>query len=336
MDKIHAQVEAILSPVYLVGGSVRDELMGVEPKDYDFITPHKPDMIEHKIREVKRRPFLTGKRFGTIGVKLGGHMIEITTFRTERYRTGNRKPEVEFVSDIADDLSRRDFTINAIAKRGNELIDPFNGRGDITDRVIRCVGAAVLRFGEDPLRMLRAARFSAQLGFAIERETYESAKKMSAMILYVSKERWVAELDSLLVSPDVHGGLRSLMDMGLLRFMIPELVVQRGQKSDAHVDTHDMWEHTVAITSLTPCDAVVRWAALLHDIAKHFVRTEQNGQITYGAYEMLGSEMVLRLGKYLRWSNKRIEEVSELVRYQSDDANPIRDAHLRMPGKIEE
>jgi len=327
MDDIVEQVDRIISPVYLVGGCVRDSLMGIDPKDYDFITPHKPDIIEHKIRQVNRKPFLTGKRFGTIGMKIGGHLVEITTFRTERYRDGSRKPEVEFINDVTSDLSRRDFTINAIAKKGKEIIDPFNGREDIEKKLIRCVGDPASRFKEDPLRMLRAARFSAQLGFTIEPVTFQSAARFSYTILNVSKERWIAELDTLLVSPSVDRGLNDLMDMGLFRYMIPELSLQKNYGSEDMYDDTDLWRHTVHVTSSTPRDVDVRWAALLHNMARPFVRVEEDGRNIYLKHNILSYEMVVRLGKYLRWSNKRIETVSTLVREQLRNGSFLKNSH---------
>ncbi len=325
MDKIYEQVEKIISPVYMVGGSIRDELMGIEPKDYDFITPHDPDAIEQKIRDVKRKPFLTGKRFGTIGVKIGGHLVEITTFRTERYQRGNRKPEVEFVNDIMADLGRRDFTINAMAKRGEKLIDPFNGQGDIKKRIIKCVGNATSRFREDPLRMLRAARFSAQLGFNIDETTFKSAAKLNYKILQVSKERWVMELDRLLLSPYVDRGLNNLMDTGLFRYMIPELFLQKNYNQNSKYHAYNLWKHTVRVTNLAPLEINLRWAALLHDMAKPFVRVEKEDRSVYAKHDILGHELVIRLGNYLRWSNKRIEIVSNLVKDHLRDDSPLRD-----------
>ncbi|MBN2515617.1 MAG: CCA tRNA nucleotidyltransferase [Deltaproteobacteria bacterium] len=326
MDDIVAQVDRIISPVYLVGGCVRDSLMGIDPKDYDFMTPHNPDIIEHKIRQMNRKPFLTGKRFGTIGMKISGHLVEITTFRTERYRDGSRKPDVEFVNDIKSDLGRRDFTINAIAKKGEEIIDPFNGREDIEKKIIKCVGDPALRFKEDPLRMLRAARFSAQLGFTIDRVTFESAARLCYTILNVSKERWVAELDNLLVAPAVDRGLNDLMDMGLFRYMIPELSLQKNYDQDSIHGDGDLWQHTVHVTSSTPRDINVRWAALLHNVARPFVRVEKDGKKIYMKHDSLSYEMAVRLGKYLRWSNKRVETVSNLVKEQLQNDSPLKNS----------
>lgn len=324
MNEIYEQINSIISPIYMVGGSVRDALMGVEPKDYDFITPHEPDTIEQSIRKAGRKPFLTGKRFGTIGVKISGHLVEITTFRTERYSEGSRKPDVEFVTDIVSDLSRRDFTINAIAKKDGELIDPFNGQRDIQRKIIRCVGEAPARFIEDPLRMLRAARFSAQLGFTVDQTIYEAVRQLGYRILQVSKERWVAELDRLLLSPYVDKGLNDLMETGLLRYIIPELSLQKGY-SDGTV-----WQETVDMVSCVPADITARWAALLCNMAQPFYGGTGDANEPAQLNDTLGFELVIRLGTYLRWSNKRITAVSLLVKEKGEDGNPLKIAAAQL------
>ncbi|MEA3471752.1 MAG: HDIG domain-containing protein [Thermodesulfobacteriota bacterium] len=326
MNELYEKVKTIISPVYMVGGSVRDYLLGVEPKDYDFSTPHEPETIERKIREAQRKPFLTGKRFGTIGVKIGGHLVEITTFRTERYQRGNRKPEVEFVDDIVADLSRRDFTINAIAMRDGRIIDPFSGSRDIKEKKIRCVGNATSRFKEDPLRMLRAARFAAQLGFVVEDNVLKTITKLNHRILEVSKERWVGELDRLLLAPFAEKGLRCLMDTGLLNYIIPELSLQREYDQRSRYHSYDLWEHTIRVTSQVSTDIDLRWAALLHDMAKPFVRCDKEDRSTYAKHDILGYEMVMRLGRYLKWSNRRLKAVGELVRDHLKDESPLRES----------
>ncbi len=326
MNEVYKKVKTIISPVYLVGGSVRDRLLGVEPKDYDFSTPHDPETIERKIREAERKPFLTGKRFGTIGVKIGGHLVEITTFRTEIYQKGSRKPDVVFVDDIAADLSRRDFTINAMAMRDGKIIDPFSGARDIREKRIRCVGNATTRFKEDPLRMLRAARFTAQLGFVVDDAVLKAITKLSHRVLEVSKERWVGELDRLLLAPFVDQGLRCLMDTGLLNYIIPELSCQRDYDQRSRYHSHDLWEHTIRVTSQVSPERDIRWAALLHDMAKPFVRCDREDRSTYAKHDLLGYEMVIRLGGYLKWSNRRIKAVSELVRDHMREESPLRES----------
>lgn len=314
MSEMHQKVEAILSPVYEVGGSVRDELLGIDPKDFDFTTPLPPDETEQAIRRAGKRPFLAGKRFGTVGVRLEGHLVEITTFRTERYEEGSRKPEVRFMEDITEDLSRRDFTINAMAKRGDEVIDPFHGREDLSSKIIRAVGSPAARFREDPLRMLRAARFAGQLGFSIEEKTFRAIAREAHRILEVSKERWTAEMDRLLLSGQPATGLRALMESGLLRFILPELSLQKDYEQNSRHHRYTLWEHTLRVTAAVPSEILLRWAALLHDIAKPFVRVEKADRSIYVKHDLLGYDMVLRLGGHLRWSNERTRKVAEIVR----------------------
>jgi len=320
------EVETIISPVYLVGGSVRDTLLGKKPHDYDFCTPHHPDVIEEAIRTSGKRAFTVGKKFGTLGCKVGEHFIEITTFRTEIYEETSRKPHVEFIDDITHDLSRRDFTINAMAIRADgTLIDPFGGLSDLEQGILRTVNKLYDRYNEDPLRMLRAARFCAELGFAVERETRLQAGKKADKILEVSRERWTVELDKLLVSKQPTRGLHFLAHTRLLAFMLPELGIQVGFNQNSPYHQLDLWSHTIRTVELSPADVTVRWGALLHDIGKPYVQIHNNrGYSNYQHHAEVGAEMTLRIGAYLRWSNKRIAEVTNLVRHHlDDDDSPI-------------
>lgn len=321
------------TPVYLVGGAVRDILLGNEPKDYDFCTSLEPDFIEASIKSSGRRAYLTGKRFGTIGCKIDGQMIEVTTFRSESYEPNNRKPNVEFVTDITEDLSRRDFTINAMAIRLDnlKLIDPFNGQEDMKNKVLRCVGNPKIRFKEDPLRMLRAIRFATRFGLEIDKKTYEKIEHMAPSILDISKERWMMELDKILLEEEVRAGLLMLWHSKLFNYMIPELSLQFGydQNSKYHPYTLDM--HTSEVVNACPKDINLRWAALLHDIAKPFVRTDvirPGGgcmpKTNYVNHEILGAEMVDRIATHLKWSNERREKVVALVRHHLEDTCPLR------------
>ena len=207
---IYNEVKKLINPVYMVGGCIRDELLHRQANDYDFASPLTPEEIENAIKKAGKRAYLIGKKYGTIGVKINGQIVEITTFRNERYIKGSRKPQVTFVRDITADLSRRDFTINAIAKRDDKYIDPFNGREDLEKRIIRCVGKPNERFKEDPLRMLRVARFASQLNFNIDEDLESKTKQIAYKILEVSKERWVMELDKLLITDFPSLGLNFL------------------------------------------------------------------------------------------------------------------------------
>lgn len=251
MDKalaIQKQVIEILGTdeVYLVGGSVRDIVLGNEPKDYDFCTPMLPDDIEKAVQDAGRHAYGIGKRFGTIGFKVkvpvkvinvitgeeewqdeihwGYEYVEVTTFRSEIYTSKSRKPEVQFVPSLDEDLARRDFTMNAmVLKVDGSIHDPYGGRIDILGRKLTTVGMPKDRIQEDPLRMLRAARFAARYNFTIDPNFIGKARQLWERIYDVSVERWVQELDKLLTSEHSHAGLQALEQMALLGAIIPEL-----------------------------------------------------------------------------------------------------------------
>ena len=319
-------VSAVISPVFLVGGSVRDAVMGRPSGDFDFTTPLDPDTIEARIRAAGRRPYLVGKKFGTVAFKIEGHTVEVTTFRAETYPEDTRRPQVEFVSELAEDLSRRDFTINAMALAGDEVIDLFGGQDDLAARTIRAVGDASERFREDPLRMLRAARFSAQLGFTVEPNTVAAMQRLAYRILLVARERWVAELDKLLVGPGATDALRLLADTDLLRYLLPELQLQVGCDQNSRYHDRSLFEHTLGVIDATPPDVTLRWAALLHDAGKPYMRVEKPGRSTYARHDLLGAEIVERTALYLKWGNKRREDVKRLVREHMLAESPLRDA----------
>lgn len=319
------RIEAILSPVYLVGGSVRDLILGLPPHDYDFATPLSPDDIESAVQKAGLRPNVIGKKFGTISFKLDGHLVEVTTFRTERYQPGSRRPIVTFIDDLTHDLSRRDFTINALAMRmDGTIVDPFGGQTDIANRVIRTVNNAYDRYNEDPLRMLRTARFAAQFAFDIDRDAFTQADKKAAKILEISKERWVQELDKLLVSPHPEIGLHFLADTHLLQYMLPELAVQVDYNQDSPYHELSLLDHTIKTVQLTADNLHLRWAALLHDIGKPYVRTKnKRGYSNYTNHELVGGELVMKIGSYLRWPTERTNNIATMVRHHLAMESPL-------------
>jgi len=341
IEEVIKEITEIISPVYLVGGAVRDYIMDKEVDDYDFTTPYTPDEIEEILLEKnpERKMWLSGKRFGTIATKLylpeseRYVKVEITTFREEVYE-GSRKPKVEFVRSLEQDLMRRDFTMNAIAlrmKKGHfHFIDPFNGMDDIENGIIRAVGSPRQRFKEDPLRMLRAARFMSTLGFSIEENTGKRILDGAPQILKVSKERWTQELDKLLMGDYVVNGLNALMVWRLMNYMIPELSVQF--EYDQMTPYHDftLWEHTIRVVEAVPKDINMKWAALLHDVGKPYVaKIKPNGeQKTYVGHELVGKEMAEKIGRYLKWpnntSNPRIDTVADIVGCHLEDRSPLK------------
>ena len=325
-------------PVYAVGGCVRDHIRGKKPKDYDFATPATPDQIEELVRKAGRKPFLVGKRFGTIGCKVlvneVWHEVEITTFRSESYEEGNRKPNVEFVSDIVADLSRRDFTINAMAlrvvKNRLKLIDPFGGEEDIKNGILKCVGFPKQRFKEDPLRILRAIRFATKYNMQIEAKTSEKLAHCVPRLLDISKERWMLELDQILLLPLVARGLMYLWDYKVFNWLIPELSLQKDFDQNNPNHSFPLHVHTSLVVEKTPEDINMRWAALLHDIAKPFTQTykvDTNGtnRCNYISHEILGGEMAKRIALHLKWSNERTDTVTELVRNHMNEDSPLRE-----------
>jgi putative nucleotidyltransferase with HDIG domain len=326
--QLFQQVETIVSPIYLVGGSVRDIVLGVDPSDYDFTTPLLPDEIELAVRQAGKRPYLIGKAYGTIGFKVDGQLVEVTTFRTETYPANSRKPIVTFINDLTHDLSRRDFTINAMAlKIDKTLVDPFNGHLDLTHKCIQTVNKAYDRYNEDPLRMLRAARFASQLKFTIDEEAESQALKKAHKIIEISQERWVQELDKLLVSEHVDIGLEFLARTRLLHFMLPELAIQVDYDQDSPYHQLDLWEHTLKTVRLVHSGLILRWAALFHDIGKPYVRQKnKHGYSNYTDHELVGAELVTKIGRYLRWSNARTTAVHDLVRHHLDAGSPLEKA----------
>jgi tRNA nucleotidyltransferase/poly(A) polymerase len=328
VQEIFQKLHDTLGLVYLVGGCVRDILHSRDPSDLDFTCGLLPEEIESRIKNAGIKTFSLGKRFGTIGFKLDGHHVEVTTFRTEIYDGKSRKPIVEFVDNITADLSRRDFTINAMALRlDGSIIDPFNGREDLENKILRAVGNPGERYYEDPLRMLRAGRFAAQLGFVIEEHTFKSADHHADRILGVSKERWVQELDKILVAKHADHGLRYLSKTNLLNYMLPEIALQVGYDQDSPYHELDLFEHSIKTVMLSEQNVITRWVALLHDVGKPFMRLHnRRGYSNYPDHAVVGSEMVLKIGYYLKWSGERTKEISKQVLEHLEEGSPIEDA----------
>lgn len=331
--KVIEQVSKLLdtNKVYLVGGSVRDILMGKTPKDYDFCTLLLPDEIESCVRKAKKKPYLVGKRFGTVGCKfeIGGkqEIVEITTFRNETYTYGSRKPVVSYSSSLDEDLSRRDFTINAMAIKPNGTVhDPFDGKSDIKNNMIRCVGKPKDRFREDPLRILRAVRFQSVLGFDIAGETLAYMDKMKYEIYNVSKERWVIELDKLLCGKYVRKSLETMMNTGLIKIIFPELSLQYKYNQNSPHHRFDLWEHTLQVVEAIPSEELnLRWVGLLHDIGKPFTRTDnKKGYCNYINHELVGAEISTKISDYLKFSNERKIYLYETIKNHLNNDSPLK------------
>lgn len=330
------EVNSIVGPAWLVGGAVRDILRDLHPDDFDFCTPVLPADMEARIKAADRHVYGVGKDYGTLEFKAQGVKVQVTTFRTEKYKDGSRHPAVAYVAALEDDLARRDFTINAIALDwlGNP-VDLFGGASDLEQKVIRAVGKAKDRFKEDPLRMLRMCRFAAQLGFSIDADTMEAARVLAPRITTVARERWVAEIDKLLMGRYVRKGLVGLEISGLLKFILPEVWLQVRYDQQTPYHSKPLWDHTMAVVEAAPQVNDLRWAALLHDVGKPFVaRTksktfERDGeevpQVTYIDHALVGAEVVRGIAARLHWSKVRTDTVCNLVANHLNDDSPLKE-----------
>lgn len=300
----------------LVGGPVRDLLLGRLSTDLDFTTDARPGQIKRLLGAAGADHIFTmGEKFGTIGGVFGEQVVEITTYRAEEYEPGSRKPKVEFGDSLAGDLSRRDFTINAIAVdvETAEVFDPFGGRADLDARQIRAVGVAADRFLEDPLRLLRAVRFAAQLAFEIEPTTRRAIAENAEALGTISRERITQEMAKLLTSRLAGLGVRLLTDLGLMRQIVPEVLAMRGMLQDASYHHKDVFEHTIQVVDQSPARLPVRWAALLHDVAKPRTRTVEGDVVHFFGHDHLGAQMARKILRGLHLDGDTIERVSDLV-----------------------
>jgi poly(A) polymerase len=304
--------------LYLVGGAVRDRLLGVSDTDLDFATSALPEQtVELLDRLDLGSPYRVGERFGTIGVRVCEVTIEITTYRSaERYLPGSRKPIVEFGQSLGEDLQRRDFTVNAMAEDplSRAIIDPFGGRADVAARVIRAVGNPADRFGEDPLRLLRAVRFAARLGFTIEVGTWEAMQAGSGSLASISRERIRDEYSRILTASVPSLGLALLRDSGLLAASVPQLLELTRMADHGPRHPLSLWEHTMRALDAVPAELIVRWAALLHDIAKPETRThEPDGRPRFFHHEEAGARIAREILRGLRYPNEIVDHVVLLV-----------------------
>lgn len=307
--------------LYIVGGSVRDALLGRETVDYDFATDAQPDEVLEIARGFHEGTWLQGVKFGTVGIGKAGHRLEITTFREERYDPGSRQPAVTAVATIEADLGRRDFTINAIAVRlpDREVLDPFGGIADLARKILRTPGAPEDSFDDDPLRMLRACRFVAQLGVQPDQALVDAAAAMHARLEIVSAERIRDELSKLLVAADPSAGLELAVRTGLCALFLPELPALQLEQDPIH-QHKDVYAHTLAVVERVAAtepdgpDLELRMAALLHDVGKPATRKfEGAGKVSFHHHEVVGARMATQRMRALRYPTDFIENVSHLI-----------------------
>ncbi len=309
----------------LVGGPVRDAMLGRQHNDLDLTTSARPEETERLLAGWADATWDMGRAFGTIGCRRGPWQVEITTYRSEAYDPDSRKPAVDFGDSLPGDLGRRDFTVNAMAVRlpGRELEDPYGGVVDLAHRLLRTPGRPEDSFSDDPLRMMRAARFAAQLGFTVAPEVVEAMTAMAERIDIVSAERVRDELVKLVSAPYPRVGLTLLVDTGLADRVLPELPALRLER-DEHHRHKDVYEHTLTVLEqaidLEPRlpgggpDFVARFAALMHDVGKPRTRRfVEDGTVTFHHHDVVGAKLTRKRMKALRFSNDEIDAVSLLV-----------------------
>lgn len=307
--------------LYLVGGIIRDTLLGRvrDDLDLDFTTDARPEEVKTILASMGKRGgvtalWLQGEKFGTIGATINGRPCEITTHRAESYQPDSRKPDVEFSTDIEADLSRRDFTVNSLALLLPDvtLIDPFGGAADLANGVLRTPLSAAVSFTDDPLRMMRAARFISGFGLQPTVELLEAVETYGDRLTIVSAERIRGELDKLMTLPSPSAGLWFLVQTGLAKHFLPELPAMELEQDPIHRHK-DVLAHTIAVVENTSQDRIVRLAALFHDIAKPKTRRIGSHGVSFHHHDVVGARMTRDRMKALAYSNQDIHDVSELV-----------------------
>lgn len=311
----------------LVGGPVRDLFLGRISPDLDFTTDATPDQTLSIIKRWADNFWEIGRAFGTIGMKKSGFQIEITTYRAEAYDADSRKPVVAFGSSLLDDLLRRDFTINAMALRlpSLELVDPFGGVRDLHASVLATPGAPEASFSDDPLRMMRAARFASQLGVSVHDDVRLAMSGMAERIKIISAERVREELVKLINGAHPRAGIDLLVDSGLAEYVLPEVSALR-LESDEHHRHKDVYQHSLQVLEQAALletgpdgpvpgpDFVLRFAALMHDVGKPATRRfEPGGAVSFRHHDMVGSKLTAKRMKALRFDNDTIKAVARLV-----------------------
>lgn len=303
--------------LFLVGGSVRDALLGRFrcDEEHDFATGARPAEVRRLVADWADEVYTVGEAFGTVGVLKDGARLEITTFRAEVYRNDSRKPVVRFSADLETDLSRRDFTVNATALRlvpGPEIIDPYGGLADLGAGLLRTPLDPGIAFEDDPLRMLRLFRFVSVLGFRASDDAVAAVRAMRERLAIVSAERVRDELDKLVVGDHVESGLWGLVESGLAGEFLPELVALGLQQDPIHRHK-DVLAHTIAVVGRCRPDRILRLAALFHDVGKPDTRTFGPGGVAFHHHEVVGARLTRHRMRELHYSRDDIEQVAGLV-----------------------
>ncbi|MGW6375484.1 CCA tRNA nucleotidyltransferase [Rhodococcus sp. NPDC055112] len=324
LTPLGARFAAAGHELYLVGGSVRDAVLGRLGTDLDFTTDARPEQVQAILKGWADNQWDTGIAFGTISAAKGDQQIEITTFRTDAYDGVTRNPEVVYGTSLEEDLVRRDFTVNAMAVRigadgSQEFTDPLGGMAALLDGVLDTPAAPEISFNDDPLRMLRAARFVSQLGFALAPRVHQAIVEMAEQIDRITAERVRAELDKLILGEFAIDGINVMCETGLAARVIPEIPKMK-LEIDEHHQHKDVYQHSLTVLQQAidledgDPDLVLRWAALLHDIGKPDTkRNEPAGGVSFHHHEVVGAKMVRKRMRALKYSKQMIDDVGQLV-----------------------
>ncbi len=324
LTPLGARFAAAGHELYLVGGSVRDAVLGRLGTDLDFTTDARPEQVQAILKGWADNQWDTGIAFGTISAAKGDQQIEITTFRTDAYDGVTRNPEVVYGTSLEEDLVRRDFTVNAMAVRigadgSQEFTDPLGGMDALLGGVLDTPAAPEISFNDDPLRMLRAARFVSQLGFALAPRVHQAIVEMAGQIDRITAERVRAELDKLILGEYPIDGINVMCETGLAARVIPEIPKMK-LEIDEHHQHKDVYQHSLTVLQQAidleegDPDLVLRWAALLHDIGKPDTkRNEPAGGVSFHHHEVVGAKMVRKRMRALKYSKQMIDDVGQLV-----------------------
>ena len=325
LSEIGAIFTAAGHQLYLVGGSVRDAVLNRLTTDLDFTTDARPDVIQRLVRPWADALWDTGIEYGTVGIGKADQRLEITTFRADSYDQVSRNPQVRFGDSLDEDLVRRDFTANAMAVRitaegPGEFLDPLGGLDAVRRRVLDTPAAPELSFGDDPLRMLRAARFVSQLEFEVADRVREAIIAMAPQLERITVERVAVELDKMLLGADPLAGLELMVRTGMGEVVLPEVGGMQ-MAIDEHHQHKDVYQHSltvlrqaIALEEPGQPDLVLRWAAILHDIGKPVTRRhETDGGVSFHHHEVVGAKMVRKRLRALKYSKQMVDDVSQLV-----------------------
>ena len=317
---------------YAVGGAVRDSLIGHTPQDFDVTTNATP----YQVKELFNKTFDTGIKHGTITVLIEEEPVEVTTFRSDGKYIDNRKPEsVTLVNDVKEDLSRRDFTINAICYNEQEgLIDLFGGQEDLKNKTLRAIGCPEERFKEDALRILRAVRFSAQLGFSIEEKTKIAISSCADLVKNLSKERILSELDKIIMS-DCPEHIKMLDELGVLKHIMPEMCLCFKQAQNTRWHIYDVGTHSINVIKNSPKVIYLRYAALMHDWGKPYCLGKNDlGEDTFRNHAKVSLELAENFMEIYKFSNERKDKILRLVKFHDLEIIPEKKYIKRAINKV--